>query len=71
MLMLLDGEMAVVTEQGHLDTCRAVQKFNELSQAGINVAAARHLTHSSVAKLFRRFPLRLCYFAGHRDKSNW
>jgi hypothetical protein len=27
-----------------LDTHRAVQKFNELSQAGINVAAVLHLT---------------------------
>jgi hypothetical protein len=27
-----------------LDTYKAVQKFNELSQAGINVAAALHLT---------------------------
>ena len=27
-----------------LDTYKAVQRFNELSQAGINVAAALHLT---------------------------
>jgi hypothetical protein len=27
-----------------LDTDKAVQKFNELSQAGVNVAAAMHLT---------------------------
>jgi hypothetical protein len=27
-----------------LDTYKAVQKFNELSQAGVNVAAALHLT---------------------------
>jgi hypothetical protein len=27
-----------------LDTYKAVQKFNELSEAGINVAAALHLT---------------------------
>ena len=26
------------------DTCKAVERFNELSQAGVNVAAALHLT---------------------------
>jgi hypothetical protein len=36
--------------QGHniqleaIDTCKAVERFNELAQAGVNVAAALHLT---------------------------
>ena len=48
-LMKVPGETRQVLQENDiqlqaLDTDKAIQRFNELSQAGVNVAAALHLT---------------------------